>query len=95
MVADLRLFRRTDGFLVEAVAAVRDTLLPRLEQFVIMEDVTIADVSENVACLTVIGPAAATATAVRSEAQPKVARLSRSRSTPSCAAPSSPSASAL
>lgn len=59
MVADLRLLRRNDAFLVEAVAPVAATLLTRLEQFVIMEDVTIADVTGAFGCLTVIGPSAA------------------------------------
>jgi folate-binding protein YgfZ len=58
MIADLRLFHRGDRFLIEAVAGVRATLLSRLDQFVIMEDVTITDVSDTLGCLTVMGPAA-------------------------------------
>ena len=60
MVADVRVLRRDDAFLLEAVASVRATLLSRLDQFVIMEDVTIADVTDTVGALTVMGPQAAT-----------------------------------
>lgn len=63
MVADLRVLRRDDSFIIEAVAPVAAALLTRLEQFVIMEDVTIADVSGALGCLTVIGPSAAAAVA--------------------------------
>lgn len=59
MIADVRVFHRGETFLLEAVAAVRTTLLSRLDQFVIMEDVTIVDVTERIGCLTVLGPAAA------------------------------------
>jgi folate-binding protein YgfZ len=62
MVADLRVLRRDDGFLLEAVATVRPTLLSRLDQFVIMEDVTITDVTDTFGVLTVIGPHAAAVT---------------------------------
>ncbi len=63
MVADLRVFRRSDGFLLETVADAREALLSRLDQFVIMEDVTVADASDTLGCLTVLGPAAAAAVA--------------------------------
>lgn len=59
MIADLRVFHRGETFLLEAVAGVRTTLASRLDQFVIMEDVTIADVTDTLGCLTVIGPTAA------------------------------------
>jgi folate-binding protein YgfZ len=59
MVADLRVFHRGDTFLIETVAATRATLLSRLDQFVIMEDVTIADVTDALGCLTILGPTAA------------------------------------
>ncbi len=62
MIADVRVFHRGDAFLLEAVASDRGTLLSRLDQFVIMEDVTIADVTERLCCLTVLGPAAAAVT---------------------------------
>ena len=61
MIADLRVFHCGETFLLEAVAAVRSTLASRLDQFVIMEDVTIADVTDTLGCLTVIGPTAAAA----------------------------------
>ena len=47
MIADLRVFRRDDTFVLETVASARAALLSRLDQFVIMEDVTIADVTET------------------------------------------------
>ena len=56
MVADLIVLRRADDFLIECVAGVRETLLSRLDQFVIMEDVTVVDVTDDVGCLTVLGP---------------------------------------
>jgi folate-binding protein YgfZ len=58
MIADLRVFHRGDSFLIECVAGARLALLSRLDQFVIMEDVTIVDVTETMGCLTVIGPTA-------------------------------------
>lgn len=62
MIADVRVFHRGDAYLLETVASARTTLLSRLDQFVIMEDVTIADVTESLGCLTAIGPAAAAVT---------------------------------
>lgn len=59
MVADLRVFRRDGSFLIDTAAVARTSLLSRLDQFVIMEDVTVADVSDTLGCLTVIGPNAA------------------------------------
>ncbi len=70
MVADLRVFHRGDTFLIETVAATRATLLSRLDQFVIMEDVTIADVTDALGCVTILGPtAAASASACTGVAQ--------------------------
>ena len=63
MIADLRVFHRGETFLLETAAAVRGTLASRLDQFVIMEDVTIADVTDMLGCLTVIGPTAAASVA--------------------------------
>jgi folate-binding protein YgfZ len=63
MIADLRVLRREATYMLEVVASARATLLSRLDQFVIMEDVTIADVTDSTGCLTVIGPAAATSAA--------------------------------
>lgn len=59
MVADLRVFNRGDFLLLETPTAARDTLLSRLDQFIIMEDVSVADVSDQIGCLTVLGPTAA------------------------------------
>lgn len=63
MVSDLRVFHRGDTLLLEAPASVRTHLLSRLDQFVIMEDVTVADVTESSHVLTVLGPAAAASAA--------------------------------
>lgn len=63
MVADLRVLRRVETFVLETVAAARATLLSRLDQFVIMEDVTIADVTGTMGCLTIVGPTAAASAA--------------------------------
>ncbi len=62
MVADLRVFHHGDAYLLETVASARATLLSRLDQFVIMEDVTVTDVTATLGCLTVLGPAAAAVT---------------------------------
>src|SRR5688572_25523726 len=56
MVADLRVFHRGDTYLLETAATARAQLLSRLDQFVIMEDVTVTDVSDVLGCLTVLGP---------------------------------------
>ncbi|MGI8673426.1 MAG: YgfZ/GcvT domain-containing protein, partial [Luteitalea sp.] len=44
---------------IETPQIARSTLLSRLDQFVIMEDVSLADVTESLGCLTVCGPSAA------------------------------------
>ena len=59
MISDMRVFRRDDSYLLETVASAREPLLGRLEQFVIMEDVVVVDVTETVGALTVLGPSAA------------------------------------
>ncbi len=59
MVADLRVFHRGDTYLLETAAAARAQLLSRLDQFVIMEDVSVLDVTDAVGCVTVLGPRAA------------------------------------
>lgn len=59
LVADLRVLRREGKYLLDTPAVSRATLLSRLDQFVIMEDVTVADVSDTLGCLTVLGPQAA------------------------------------
>lgn len=64
MVADMRVFHRgAAGFLAETPASARANLLSRFDQFIIMEDVTVADVSDALGCLTVVGPGAAAAVA--------------------------------
>ena len=64
MVAELRVLQRGDVFLLETPAAARAQLLSRLDQFVIMEDVTVTDVTDTIGCLTILGPtSAATASA--------------------------------
>jgi len=70
MVADLRVLHRGETFLLETVAAARATLLSRLDQFIIMEDVSIADVTATLGCITILGPtAAASASACTGVAQ--------------------------
>jgi folate-binding protein YgfZ len=61
LVADLRVLRRDGTFLLDTPAVSRAALLSRLDQFVIMEDVTVTDVSDALGCLTVLGPRAAAA----------------------------------
>src|SRR5918993_2005258 len=61
MIADLRVHHRGDTYLLETVASARSSLLTRLDQFVIMEDVVVADVTEALGCLTVLGPTAVAA----------------------------------
>jgi folate-binding protein YgfZ len=63
LVADLRVLRRDDTFLLDTPAVSRAALLSRLDQFVIMEDVTVVDVSDALGCLTVLGPRAAASAA--------------------------------
>jgi folate-binding protein YgfZ len=76
MVADMRVFRRHDTFVLETVGSARTTLLSRLDQFVIMEDVTVSDVTEALGCLTVLGPqASAAASACTGVASPTLDAL--------------------
>ncbi len=63
MVADLRVFHRGTTFLLDTVASASANLLSRLDQFVIMEDVTVADVSATLACATLLGPSASASVA--------------------------------
>ena len=67
MIADMRVLRRDGAYLLETVSAARASLLGRLEQFVIMEDVAVADVTGTLGCLTVMGPAAAAAVSACTE----------------------------
>lgn len=75
MVADLRVFHRGDSYLLETPSSARDTLLSRLDQFIIMEDVTVADVSGAIGCLTVLGPSAADTVAGLTGASVETLRL--------------------
>ncbi|BCS35781.1 glycine cleavage system protein T [Luteitalea sp. TBR-22] len=59
MIADLRVFHRGEAFVLECASTVRASLLSRLDQFVIMEDVTVVDLTEALGCLTVVGPTSA------------------------------------
>lgn len=63
MVADLRVFHRGATFLIDTAATARTQLLSRLDQFVIMEDVAVVDVTESLGCLTVLGAHAAASAA--------------------------------
>lgn len=63
MVADLRVLRGEGLYLLDTPAVSRATLLSRLDQFVIMEDVTVADVTDTLGCLTVLGRHAAASVA--------------------------------
>jgi folate-binding protein YgfZ len=62
MLADVHLLHLDSAFLL-ALPAAAEALIGRLERFIVMEDVAVADVSGRVACLSVHGPAAASAVA--------------------------------
>lgn len=59
MIGDMRVLRRADDVLLDVPGVARETLLSRLDQFIIMEDVAVADVSDEIGCVTVAGPSAA------------------------------------
>ncbi len=54
--ADVFIVADGDSFLIDADAAVRETLQARLDRYVIADDVTIADVSDEFTLLHVLGP---------------------------------------
>jgi folate-binding protein YgfZ len=58
MVSDLRILALPDGFLVDVPAVRRAPVMERLESFIITEDVSIADVTRDLARLGVHGPRA-------------------------------------
>lgn len=58
MIGDMRVFNRGDDLVMDVTAESRATLVSRLDQFIIMEDVTLADVSSEVGCVAVAGPSA-------------------------------------
>lgn len=59
MIGDMRVFDRGEHVVLDVVATAREALLSRLDQFIIMEDVTLADVTAEIACIAVAGPDAA------------------------------------
>jgi folate-binding protein YgfZ len=59
MLGDMRVFDRGDEVVLDVVADARDVLISRLDQFIIMEDVVLEDVSEATGCVSVVGPRAA------------------------------------
>ena len=58
MISDLRVLAFDDRFLLDVPAVALDTVRARFEQFIIMEDVTVTDVTADVARLAVHGPRA-------------------------------------
>ncbi len=59
MIGDMRVLVRGDDVLLDVEASAREALLSRLDQFIIMEDVTLTDVSGELGCVAVAGPASA------------------------------------
>ncbi len=59
MIADVRVLVREEAAWLDLPAGVKDAVLARLDMFVISEDVTLRDLTGEVARLTVVGPQAA------------------------------------
>lgn len=59
MLGDMRVYDRGDHVVLDIVADAREVLLSRLDQFIIMEDVVLEDISELTGCVSVAGPGAA------------------------------------
>jgi folate-binding protein YgfZ len=59
MIGDMRVLVRTDDVLLDVEAPARESLLSRLDQYIIMEDVTLTDASDELGCVGVAGPASA------------------------------------
>lgn len=59
MLADVRILHLGDTFMLGLPGPAADALLTRLEQYIIMEDVAVNDVSARLGLLSVHGPAAA------------------------------------
>jgi folate-binding protein YgfZ len=55
MIADLRIFRRPDGFVLSVPAELTSALAERLDASIFSEDVTIADVSASLPHITLVG----------------------------------------
>lgn len=58
MLGDMRVLHLGATVLLDVVAEARETLLSRLDQFIIMEEVTLADASDDLGCVMVAGPTA-------------------------------------
>lgn len=59
MQGDMRVLRTAEGFLIETDEIAKDAVLRHLTMYKIGRDVSVAEVSERFAVLSVIGPAAA------------------------------------
>ena len=59
MIGDMRVLHLGDRVILDVPAAARATLLSRLDQFIIMEDVVLADRTDELSCVCVAGPRAA------------------------------------
>lgn len=59
MLGDMRVFDRGDHVVLDVVADAREVLISRLDQFIIMEDVVLEDVTGETGCISVVGPHAA------------------------------------
>lgn len=59
MIGDMRVLVRGDHVVLDIEASAREALLSRLDQFIIMEDVTLSDASTEIGCVAVAGPQAA------------------------------------
>jgi folate-binding protein YgfZ len=61
MVTDMRVFELGDATLLDVPGAVKDTLLATLDQMIFSEDVQLADLTDELGCVSVQGPMAAAA----------------------------------
>ncbi len=59
MISDMHVYELGDVMLLALPAAVRQTVLARLDQFIFSEDVQLGDVSDSFAGVSVVGPDAA------------------------------------
>ncbi len=58
MIADLWVYELGDVMLLTCLAAVKETLLAKLDQFIFTEDVQLGDVTETFIAVAVVGPSA-------------------------------------
>jgi tRNA-modifying protein YgfZ len=63
MIADMNAYELGDAILLTLEAAVKDTVMARLDQFIFGEDVRLGDVTDAFAQIAVVGPEAATVVA--------------------------------